>query len=86
MVLSTSRPVNTKMLRRWHQCGRAIQVLRCAVVGLSLPLAKVAVSRTGSGQRPLQIPPRASLSDTILKRQLILHSVSTNYASMAAYI
>lgn len=86
MVVFTSRPVNIKKLRRWHQCGRAIRVLRCAVVGLSLPLAKAAVSRTGSGQRPLQIPPRASLSDTILKWQLILHTVPTNYASLAVYI
>ncbi len=84
MVLPTSRPVNTKKLRRWHQCDWASRVLRCAVVARSLPLAKVAVSRTGSGQRPLQIPPRASLSDTILKQQLILHTVSTNCASMAA--
>lgn len=68
------------------QCGWAKRVLRCAVVGLSLPLAKAAVWRTGSGQRPLQKPPRASLSDTILKRQLILHTFPTNYASTAAYI
>ena len=55
-------------------CCRGIWVLQCAAAVLCLPLAKAAVARTISASwRLLQTQPRASLSDTILKWQLIMH-------------
>lgn len=75
MDLASPCAVNTNRLRRWHECGRGIRILQCVAAGLSLPLAKAAVARTASVLRPLRTPPRASISDTSLKRQLIMYSV-----------
>lgn len=84
MDLFSPCAVNTNRLHRWHQCGRGIRILQCAAAGLSLPLAKAAVARTASGLRPLQTPPRASLSDTSLKWQLIVYLVY--YTSVKRYL
>lgn len=83
MDLDSPCAVYTNSLRRWHQNGQGIRILQCVAAGLSLPLAKAAVARTASGLRPLQTPPRASLSDTSLKRQLIVYSV--HYTSVNRY-
>lgn len=84
MDLFSPCAVNTNRLHRWHQCGQVIRILQCVAAGLSLPLAKAAVARTASGLRPLQTPPRASLSDTSLKWQLIVYSVY--YTSVKRYL
>lgn len=83
MDLASPCVVNTNSLGRCHQCCRGIRILQCVAAGLSLPLAEAAVARTASGLRPLQTPPRASLSDTSLKWQLIVYSVY--YTSVKRY-